>query len=153
MMRDSSVALVDVVISRCLAPKGEGGALFVEDGVRYTEFRKFSISHSFGKSGGAIYFQSGVYNLYDGTIEHNTVEYEGGGIFGAEGAFVMLDTCFFSNNTAPNGDGGGIFMDISSNLWSRMSKFIINEGIRGGALFKSNYQCKFLRRGMYLPAI
>ena len=91
-----------------------------------------------GGSGGAVYTQSSAFVMTGGTVENNTANENGGGVYTESGSITVKNSgSQVKNNTATNGSGGGVYAGSGSVTMSNNANLYGNKAIKGngGALY------------------
>ncbi len=101
----------DAVISGCTihhnsCPNGYGGGI----GGRYSspDISDCTVTGNYSRQGGGVYLYFGYPTIDDSTIENNTAEYWGAGIY-CDVSSLILTNSTLSDNTAYNQSGGGFY--------------------------------------------
>ena len=91
-----------------------------------------------GGSGGAVYTQSSAFVMTGGTVENNTANENGGGVYTESGSITVKNSgSQVKNNTATYGSGGGVYAGSGSVTMSNNANLYGNKAIKGngGALY------------------
>jgi predicted outer membrane repeat protein len=118
------------------ATLGDGGGIYVVDVSWQFGFSLINCTlnnNSANTSGGGIYILEGYLTLTDCSFINNTATNGGGGLYGM-GEF---DDCEFSDNSTSNGDGGGIFLSNHSSL-TNCTLVSNNAAQMGGGIFSDD---------------
>ena len=153
-----------------------GGAVYVDENREFTMTGGI-ISGNFGSdgygfgAGGAVYVDSGIFDMTGGTIKGNTALSSGGAVYikgdnysGVDyiGYFNMSGSAeisgnFFEENTNPSNPGAGVYVDVFGQFtmnggYIRKNNAdsngrIINEDVEGGGVFVNDGGIFVMNRG------
>ncbi len=90
------------------------GGVHVNDGGKFTQ-NGGNITKNQGRIGGVLIENGGKYELHSGTVAENTASIKGGGVHVNGGGEFTQSGGNIVNNTASAGDGGGVYLAVSSN--------------------------------------
>lgn len=130
-----SLNLTRVTISNSTA-QGRGGAIYSQSALvasdsTFSGNRAQSAGSSGG--GGAIYQLNGSLTLTSATVDSNSTDFQGGGLF-LNGAIATVTSTTISGNAAGGGPGGGIMQTLST-LSLANSTLSANQALtEGGAI-------------------
>ncbi|EPF28509.1 hypothetical protein DWB79_07120 [Treponema medium] len=128
------VSLSDVIVSGCKAITnshwhGDGAGIYVESGGIIMKNSTFSANVA-SAYGGGIYVNENGWLIMNGSNAITGCSASCGGAICVSGATVDITNCTITGNTAPNGNGGGIYTKKSD---SKASTITIKDGaIIGG---------------------
>ncbi|MDJ0655858.1 MAG: choice-of-anchor Q domain-containing protein, partial [Xanthomonadales bacterium] len=128
-----------------------GGGIFVEFNSSLTLTNSEILGNSAGSNGGGIYLDGGTsqtVTINNVTIANNTADNDGGGIY-AQASTLLIgapacttprppgqNTNFISNNTAVNGNGGGLW--TQANLTLTYTQFSDNSAASGAGIHQES---------------
>lgn len=126
----------ETTVRDCTFEKNEagsnGGAMFSALGPSGIRDSSFSLNSALG-SGGAVAGVGAFFTLRSATFVGNSAGIDGGALHSVEGVYGQAEFCNFTANTAPNGQGGALFLEADDfQVYSNI--FESNTGLLGGAV-------------------
>lgn len=134
LLENGSVSLSNVIVSGCKASTnsswhGDGAGIYVKSGAIIMENSTFSANVA-SAYGGGIYVNENGWLTMRGSNAITGCSAGSGGAICVSGATVNITGCTITGNTAPNGNGGGIYTKKTD---SKASTITIKDGaIIGG---------------------
>ena len=134
LLENGRVSLSDVIVSGCKAITnsswhGDGAGIYVKSGAIIMENSKLSANVA-SAYGGGIYVNENGWLRMNGSNTITGCSASCGGAICVSGATVNITNCTITGNTAPNGNGGGIYTKKTD---SKASTITIKDGaIIGG---------------------
>ena len=134
LLENGSVSLSDVIVSGCKASTnsswhGDGAGIYVKSGAIIMENSTLSANVA-SAYGGGIYVNENGWLTMRGSNTITGCSAGSGGAICVSGATVNITNCTITGNTAPNGNGGGIYTKKTD---SKASTITIKDGaIIGG---------------------
>ncbi|MCB0163799.1 MAG: right-handed parallel beta-helix repeat-containing protein [Anaerolineae bacterium] len=127
---NSQLQTIDLTVSGNQAVNGAG--VYNLNGT--TTLSRTTLISNTGGSGGAAYNAAGSLTTEGVIAANNTALIDGGGFYNAGGATLTLVNTILTGNTAPSGNGGGLYNE-SDNLTVRHDAFYLNQANQGGGIY------------------
>ncbi len=128
---NSNIIINDTDFTKCYTINNAGGALYVRNSV--LNIKKSNFTSCNATLGGAICDLESN-SVLDSIIANNNVaNYQGGAVYKMYGTMEIKSSSFSDNKAS---SGGALFLDNSSDISVKLSKFISNQAAyEGGAVF------------------
>ncbi|HEY6565268.1 MAG TPA: hypothetical protein VIY86_12270, partial [Pirellulaceae bacterium] len=114
VMLESSLHLIDSVVTDNFAEHNGGGVFVLDNSTARLELNSMVSSNVSGQAGGGLHLQRSMVQILDSFVAGNTTDLRGGGISAANDVILDITNSQVTDNRTdlinPDGSGGGLFL-------------------------------------------